>query len=208
MASKTKRPAPPPPPKNSSIPAKPPPPQRPSPQSSPSKPRPPPKVVNGAVQNQQLQTQKPVTDSHQLANSPVRSSTDMQSAQTYSARVPPQPTAPGRVQAQRAVSPPREPPQPPDSRLSSNRTSAGSVVHRQQPNATSRAMPPSQPSIPSHKPLSPASSSTGSIASQDQLMMKYKTVERNYEQLKNVARKGKSLCGGGACSLQVYVNKI
>ena len=194
MASKTKRPAPPPPPKNFSIPAKPPPPQRPSPQSSPSKPRPPPKVVNGAMQNQQMQTQKPATDSHQ-ANSPVKSSTDMQSAQTNSSRVPPQPTASGRIQAQRAVSPPREPPPPPDGRLSSARNSGGSVVQRQQP--TCNAAMPSQSSRTSHKPLSPASSSTGSIASQDQLMMKYKTVERNYEQLKSVARKGKSEWGRG-----------
>ena len=47
------------------------------------------------MQNQQMQTQKPATDSHQ-ANSPVKSSTDMQSAQTNSSRVPPQPTASGR----------------------------------------------------------------------------------------------------------------
>ena len=133
----------------------------------------------------------------------------MQSAQTSSARVPPQPTTSGRVQAQRAVSPPRQPPPPPENGLSTTRNSAGNVVHRQQPNATSRAMPPSQPSRPSHKPLSPASSSTGSIASQDQLMMKYKTVERNYEQLKNVARKGKvGVWAGLVDLLQVYVNKV
>lgn len=201
IANKTKRPAPP-PPRNSTqlnapVSTKPSPPKRPSPQSSPSKPLPPPTAINGAVQHQQVQTQPPATAAtSQRPISPSRSNGVNNAQRSLSPpRAPPQPPSSGRGQPPKAKSPPREAPQPP-SRVAPARNGTGS--HVQQPPAPLRPPPPqAQASLApaAHRALSSSNSvgsvgSVGSAASNDQLLMKYKTVERNYEQLKNVARKG------------------
>lgn len=216
QASKGKRPAPP-PPRNSeqqsrTILSKPPPPKRPSPQPFPTKPLPPPTAVNGTEHQQQRNTsgQSLAVTSHPPTQptSPSRSSSsNLQSDQklrrssTSPPREPPLPPSPAREanQAQQqqrpqrsSLSPPRQAPQPPPARPSHARHTAGNVTSQQ--TEAQRPLPTPQQSSSTrqpHKPLSSTGSNAGSVPSHDQLMVKYKTVERNYEQLKNVARKGK-----------------